>query len=103
MLRRATRKIISETFTSRAFAKLAKFKPVRDAFFVASAQFTPFILADSGKLKYLVRTEDVTVARLDPARPPWTGQWFDDLDAAGREAGIAESGTWRAWVDWRGQ
>jgi len=48
-------------------------------------------------------TEDVTVARLDPARPPWTGQWFDDLDAAGREAGIAESGTWRAWVDWRGQ
>jgi FkbM family methyltransferase len=63
MLRRATRKIINTTFTSRAFARLAKLKPVRDAFFVASAQFTPFILADSGKLKYLVRTEDVTLAR----------------------------------------
>ncbi len=48
-------------------------------------------------------TEDVEVARLDPARPPWTGQWFDDLDAAGREAGVADSGMWRAWVDWRGQ
>lgn len=48
-------------------------------------------------------TGDVEVARLDPARPPWSGEWFDDLDAAGREAGIAQSGTWRAWVDWRGQ
>ena len=43
------------------------------------------------------------VARLDPTEPPWSGQWFDDLDAARREAGIAETGMWRAWADWRGR
>lgn len=48
-------------------------------------------------------TADVTVARLDASDPLWNGQWFDDLAAAGREAGIAETGMWRAWVDWRGR
>src|SRR5262245_20523942 len=40
-------------------------------------------------------------------RPPadarlWTREWFDDLEAAGREAGLADSRAWRAWIDWRG-
>jgi len=48
-------------------------------------------------------TDGVAVARLDAGAPLWNGQWFDDLDAAGREAGIAENGVWRAWVDWRGR
>jgi len=48
-------------------------------------------------------TEEVAVARLERDAPLWSGQWFDDLDAAGREAGIAENGVWRAWVDWRGR
>jgi hypothetical protein len=44
-------------------------------------------------------TGEVTVARLDTPGPLWTGEWFDDLAAAGREAGVAESGLWRTWVD----
>ena len=46
--------------------------------------------------------EGVTVARLEPDAALWSERWFDDLDAAGREAGVAENGVWRAWVDWRG-
>jgi hypothetical protein len=47
--------------------------------------------------------DGVTVARLEPDARLWSEKWFDDLDAAGREAGIAENGVWRAWVDWRGR
>lgn len=48
-------------------------------------------------------TDGVEVARLEPVRHLWSETWFDDLDAAGHEAGVAENGVWRAWVDWRGQ
>ena len=47
--------------------------------------------------------DGIQVARLEPDAPLWNETWFDDLDAAGREAGIAENGVWRAWVDWRGR
>lgn len=41
-------------------------------------------------------------AGADAAKPLWTRQWFSDLEAAGRSAGLAETGPWRAWVEWRG-
>jgi hypothetical protein len=48
-------------------------------------------------------TDGGTPVRVAQADALWTGEWFSDLESAGREAGLSESGVWRAWIDWRGR
>jgi len=51
----------------------------------------------------LTPAAEIQVAAVARTDALWTGEWFNELEAAGREAGLADSGQWRAWVAWRGR